>query len=251
MKDQHVNLSQSTRLSRISTLWTQFRDAHQGTDHEEAAGVAANHAQVRQDLLLRYQGAVRRYLLGAVRDVESADELLHEFTIRFLQGDFHRADPQRGRFRDYLRTVLINLVNDHFREKKKSPLQVLDDIPDKQWEASENTRFDECFRDELMERTWQALRKANESYERVLRIRVTEQDATSSELSARLAEAGIDMTPSSVRKTVERSRKKFAKLFFEEVLDLVEFDTPEELHTELKRLNLLIYCEHELAERGL
>ena len=48
------------RLSRIQTLWTVVRRAHAGSE-------AAVHS-AQEQLLNRYGGAVRRYLIGALRD---------------------------------------------------------------------------------------------------------------------------------------------------------------------------------------
>src|SRR5262245_63341462 len=80
-----------SRLSRIETTWTLVFQAHQGQEPDALA---------RQRLLLRYRGAIYRYLLGALRDPDAAEELAQEFAVRFLQGGFRRADPQQGRFRD-------------------------------------------------------------------------------------------------------------------------------------------------------
>src|SRR3712207_7176976 len=52
------------------------------------------------------------------RSEAAAEELLQEFAVRFLRGDFRRADPQRGRFRDYVKTALIHLVIDHQRAEQ-------------------------------------------------------------------------------------------------------------------------------------
>src|SRR5947207_152703 len=92
-------------LSRIATRWTMVFAAHRGPDSVERGMLPT--------LLLRYSGAAYRYLLGAVRDPDRAEDLCQEFAVRFLRGDFHRAAPGRGRFRDYLKTALVNLVNDH------------------------------------------------------------------------------------------------------------------------------------------
>src|SRR5437660_8169131 len=101
------------RLSRIATLWTVVFRAHEG---------GADAAQeARNRLMLRYSGAVYRYLLGAVRDPETAGDLCQEFAVRFLRGDFRRADPRRGRFRDYVKAALVNLVNDHHRARQARP----------------------------------------------------------------------------------------------------------------------------------
>jgi len=103
------------RISQIHTLWTVVgRAGGDGTTH------AVNAAQ--EQLLERYGKAVYRYLLGAIRDSDVADELYQEFALRFVRGDLAGADPARGRFRDYLKGVLSHLVGDHYRRKRKQPL---------------------------------------------------------------------------------------------------------------------------------
>src|ERR687883_306983 len=102
------------RLSQISTAWTVFFQAHQAP--EKAAQVA------RQQLLEQYGTPVYRYLRAATRDADAADELYQEFALRFVRGDFQRAHPDRGRFRDFLKTCLYHLVIDHQRRQSKRPL---------------------------------------------------------------------------------------------------------------------------------
>ena len=89
MKDE------APHLSRISTEWELVFQAHRGPPDEVTAAQSA--------LMMRYAGAIHRYLLGALRDPELAAELDQEFAYRFLRGDLHRADPARGRFRDFLK----------------------------------------------------------------------------------------------------------------------------------------------------
>src|SRR5262245_20611504 len=107
------------RLSAIETRWTVLFNAH------ESQGNARLAAQTQ--LLLRYHSAVYRYLLGIVRDSEVAAELSQEFAVRFLRGDFHRANPQRGRFRDFLKTSLRHLAQDYWRKLNKASLPLPDD----------------------------------------------------------------------------------------------------------------------------
>src|SRR5262249_49413819 len=97
------------RLSRISTIWTMLRQAHDGP-----AGAATAAPQV---LLQRYGGAVHRYLLAVVGDSHAADDLTQEFGLSLVRGAFHKADPQRGRFRDYVKTALFHLVADYHRQQ--------------------------------------------------------------------------------------------------------------------------------------
>src|SRR5262245_20140358 len=101
------------RLSRITTLWSPALRVH--GDTTERAGRA------RQEFMERYGGAVHRYLLGALRDAEAADELFQEFALRFLRGDFKHANPERGRFRDYLKTALFHLIGDYQRRQRAQP----------------------------------------------------------------------------------------------------------------------------------
>src|SRR6266436_612212 len=105
--------SDPSHLSQISTMWTMLFRAHAGGPE---GAVSAQRAMME-----RYGGAVYRYLLGAVRDQDAAAELSQEFAVRFLRGDFRRADPDRGRFRDYLKTSLIHLVTDYHRARQRAP----------------------------------------------------------------------------------------------------------------------------------
>jgi hypothetical protein len=94
-----------SRFDNLSTLWTLVRRAHGETT--EAA------AQARGELLQRYRGAAYRYLLATVRDPDTAEELSQDFALKFLRGDFRHAHPDRGRFRDYLRSSLAHLIKSH------------------------------------------------------------------------------------------------------------------------------------------
>src|SRR5713101_7167113 len=106
MDQQELN----QHLSRISTQWTMVFQAHQGPVDAVT--------RARHQLLQRYSGAAYRYLLGAVRDPDVAAELCQEFALQFVRGDFRRADPERGRFRDYLKRALIHMITDYQRTRQ-------------------------------------------------------------------------------------------------------------------------------------
>ena len=101
-----------SRLSRISTVWTLVAEAGRGP-------AFGDRPDPRLALIQRYQGAAYRYLLAAVRDPDVADELFQEFALRVVQGRFARAEPTKGRFRDYLKSALVHLVTDHHRARRK------------------------------------------------------------------------------------------------------------------------------------
>jgi RNA polymerase sigma-70 factor (ECF subfamily) len=233
----------SQRLSRINTMWTMLFRAH----GSGAEAVPADQWAVLQ----RYQRAVYRYLLGAVRDADAADELAQEFALRFLRGDFHRADPKRGRFRDYLKTVLIHLVTDHHRAHQQAPgplaLEVADPLAAPPSLVEEEKSFVANWRTELLDRTWQALLDFNPTYHAALQLRIENPDMPSSEMAVQLtARLGNPISAALVRKSLQRAHEKFADLLVDEVaLSLGESDK-EKIQQELKDLDLLRYCQSAL-----
>src|SRR5271163_2012289 len=134
------------RLEMISTRWTLLCRAHNCSDEEAAAA--------RARLLESYGGAVRRYLLGALRDADAADELFQEFAYRFLHGDFRSANPERGRFRDFLKGVISNMSADHFKRRQRQLPNLPQDFPEPAAPADLDRAFQESWRDELLARTW-------------------------------------------------------------------------------------------------
>src|SRR5262245_37380466 len=95
-------------LGNISTLWALVEQAH---------GEGEGAASARSELLRRYGPAVLRYLRAAV-GTPDADELFQDFSLRFLEGRLRRADPARGRFRDFVKGVLSHLIADHHTRKR-------------------------------------------------------------------------------------------------------------------------------------
>ena len=227
------------RLSRISTQWTLMVQAHGGV----AGGVAAAQAA----LLQRYRGAVLRYLLGAVRDGDVAEELAQEFALRFLRGDFRRASPDRGRFRDYLRTALIHLVDDFHRARMAGPLQMGENACEPTAPATpthdSGRDFLARWREELLERTWEALEKANAGYKAALLLRVREPDLTAAQIAEEIAvPLGKPVTADWVRKGLQRAHEKFADLLLAEVGLSLETQDVTCIEEELRELDLLRYC---------
>ena len=211
-------------------------------DSDENAGAALRR------LLLRYSAPVYRYLLGAVRDADTASDLCQEFAIRFLRGDFKRANPERGRFRDYVKRALINLVNDYHRERQARPVALPDNAPAP--EAIAESDFETGWREALLSQTWEALRQAQPAYHAVLMLRVAEPDLPSAAMAERLtAQFGRPMTAENVRKALQRSHAKFAELMLEQVVLSLTDPTVEDLDAELQALDLLKYCRSALEKR--
>jgi RNA polymerase sigma factor (sigma-70 family) len=230
------------RLSRISTRWSLVAEAHT-PDADKHAALS------RQALFETYAAASYKYLLGAVRDAEAAEELCHEFAVRFLGGDFHRADPSRGRFRDYLRKVLINLANDYQRSRRDQPRSLPDhsQIAAPHFDAVQEPSFDQCLRAELLDQAWRGLSDVNPTYHAVLSMRVSHPDMSSREIADGVnLQTGKRLSPDTIRKTLERARGKFADLLLQEVSRVCEANAIEQLREELDHLDLLKYCQASL-----
>src|SRR5271155_4196486 len=143
------NVEFDPHLSEMSTQWAIVFKAH-SPDPDEAHIAASQ-------LMCRYAGAVHRYLLKALKDPHAADELDQEFALRFLRGDFRNSDPNRGRFRDYVKRAVQNLINDHYRRKRptisldaRAPEPAAPDSGIAQFEQ----QFLESWRKDLLERAW-------------------------------------------------------------------------------------------------
>src|SRR5262245_31324940 len=231
------------RLSQISTLWSVFQQAHEGPSEQASAAC--------RELLARYGGAVYRYLLGALRDPEAANDLAQEFALRFVRGDFRRADAQRGRFRDYLKTALSHLIVDHHRQRQHWHQPLSPEGPEPAAPAESSADSDAGFlaswREELLEYTWKALLQANLRYHAVLRLRVDQPDLSSAQAAELLrVQLGEPCNAAWVRKTLQRAHEKYADLLLEEVVQSLPSATAEALRQELHDLDLLKYCQRAL-----
>jgi RNA polymerase sigma-70 factor (ECF subfamily) len=237
---EHVEFDQ--HLSQMSTQWTMVFQAHSGDPDE--AHVAAS------QLMCRYAGAVHRYLLKALKDPNAADELDQEFALRFLRGDFRNSDPNRGRFRDYVKRAVQNLINDYYRRKR--PVVSLDSRTPEPAQpdtgvAEFERQFIDSWRKDLLERAWSSLaeleKNTGQPYHTVLRSKVDHPDLPSAELAGKLStELNKPLTAGAVRQTLQRSRRKYVDYLLTEVRASLHHPTRDDLEQELADLNLLHYC---------
>jgi RNA polymerase sigma-70 factor (ECF subfamily) len=233
----------SDRLSQIPTLWTLVL---RGVGGSGAAEVGAQRA-----LLERYGKAVHRYLLACVRNADTADELFQEFALRLLNGNLRRANPDRGRFRDFVKGVLFHLVEKHRRRETQHPRQLPAHFPDPASEPPSFSDLDREFlvrwREGLLARTWEALaeveRQSGQLFCTVLSLRRDYPDLHSPDLARLLStKVGRPFTAPGFRKALERARKKFDQLLCQEVVQTLADPTMDELLDELEELGLLRYC---------
>lgn len=227
-----------SRISRLSTHWDLLGRAHPG--HPEAA-------EAQKELLRRYYGAVYRYLLACVGDPDAAEDLSQEFALRFVRGDFRRADPDRGRFRHFLKAALRNLVADHHRRRKAGPGELPPEVDVAGPEADPpGAEWDRLWRAELLAKAWEALKGVEAAggapVYAVLRWRAAHPDAPLAGLAA-----GRGLTEANLRQILHRARRKFAELLVGEVGRSLQTDEPGRLEQELGDLDLLAYCRPALG----
>ncbi len=243
--------SQDLHLSRITTEWNIVFQAHCGSPEQVT--------EAQTILMMRYAGAVHRYLLAAVRDPDTAADLGQEFAVRFLRGDFHGADPSRGRFRDFLKRCVRNLMIDHQRRQARSRSRPFADgdpepadpdtgLPDL------DVQFLASWRKELIVRTWAALARYQQEtkrpYHDVLRLRTDQPDLHSPEMAVQLsAQLGVPLSAGWVRQALHRARDMFASLLIDEVTSSLKEATPETVEQELIDLGLIEYCRAALDKR--
>ena len=241
MEDARIN----DRLSRITTMWTLLEQAHGG----EADAAAA----ARQEIMKRYGGAAYRYLLAMLRDPAAADDLAQEFALALVRGELRSASPERGRFRDYVKTVLFHLLSKFRKRQAKNPDSLAPEVVAQVAEpaADVDAAFDEAWREELLARTWAALAVQQPTYYAVLRFRADHPKMASHDMARPLtSQLGKPMTPDGVRQTLRRARELFTELLVDEVGHSLREPTLEKLEEELLGLNLLVYCRPALERRG-
>lgn len=243
--------TRNQHLSQIQTSWTLVQQAHASPPQD------VQFAQ--QKLLERYGGAVRRYLLGALRDEDAAAEVFQEFALRLLHGDMRGADPERGRFRQFVKGVLFHLVADHHRKRQRQPHPLHPDHPEPAVEepslADQDREFLTSWRDDLLARAWLALeqheKETGKPLYTVLRFRVDHADLPSPRLAEALgARLGKTFTAAGVRQTLHRARERFADLVVDEVVQSLDSPNAERLQQELIDLGLLEYCRPAVERCG-
>lgn len=234
-KDEH--------LSRIETMWTVLFKAHQGATEQSINGAQAT-------LLQRYCGAVYRYLLAVMGNVHEADELAQEFALRMLQGTFKTADPKKGRFRDYVKTSLFNLVRRHHRKKNQAPGLFSPDAPEPvaPQDDQEDQVFADKWREELLARTWEALanheQRNGQPFHTFLQYRTQNPKTSSSQMAEEFTRRlGKPLTSSGVRQTLHRAREQFGEFLIEEVSRSLQTKDKDSVEQELADLGLLAYCQ--------
>ena len=248
-QSSHFEPDPFSRLSRIDTPWSIVRQAH------ESQFGSATAAQ--KQLLERYGNAIRRYLMAALRDREAADEMFQEFALKFVQGKFKNVDPDRGRFRSFVKTVLYRMVAGHFRKQgNRKEVNMVSQLGNEFESETPSAAFEERFfntwRDDLLDNTWKALEAyelaGGGPYYTVLKLRIRYPGLKTEQLAKEISNTlGRSTSPGAGRVLVHRAREKFAMLLIEIIADSLENPTSDAIESELIDLQLIEYCRDALS----
>jgi RNA polymerase sigma factor (sigma-70 family) len=237
----------ASRLDAIATRWSLVVQAQPGGD-------TGNAVAARQALVLRYARSIRRYVGGLLKNAEDADELAQDVVVRLMRGDFAGADPNRGRFRDLLKTAVRNMVHNHWARtnRRKSAAVDLDavagaaDMQDGRWEAE--------WRQNVLEHAWAALARLEAQNPKgpahtLLRLRTDFPDDTSEQLAAKLGEkTGVPIRADACRQMLRRARLQFAEVLVTEVGIGLADPTPARVAEELAAVGLWEHVKDFLPE---
>jgi RNA polymerase sigma-70 factor (ECF subfamily) len=200
--------------------------------------------------LVRYARAICNYFHALIKNDHDAQEVSQEFMLRAVKDGFPNACPDRGRFRDYLKTAVRNAAITFL--KRAQPAKVDEATPppfkladledtrasmDQEWIAE----WQGC----ILARAWHALedyeqRAPSSLYYTVLRLAVDYPEESSQALAHRAnVFAGRPMTSMAFRKQLSRARRLFAEFLVREVEHTLQVPTPERLEEELIEIGLM------------
>jgi RNA polymerase sigma-70 factor (ECF subfamily) len=230
-------------ISQIETIWPVLRQAHEGDP------AAVNAAQ--QVILQRYRPAIFRYLVACLGDAEAADDLCQEFSLRFVRGDFRNANPEKGRFRDLLKSSLYHLIIDYHKRRNRRMPQLSPDAPEPSDDSGSTLDSDRQFlaawRADLLNKAWEKLAQEEKNTGRpmhtVLHFRAANQEMRSAKMAEQLTgRLGKEVTGDWVRKWLHAARERFAEFLLDEVAASLDNPTREAVEQELIDLELYQYC---------
>jgi RNA polymerase sigma-70 factor (ECF subfamily) len=235
-------------ISGLETHWEVLRTAYEGAPDAVKAA--------QQEILQRYRPAIYRYLLACLGNADAAEEVLSNFSYRFIRGDFRNADPEKGRFRDLLKKAIYHLIIDYHKSDKRKPANLSPAGPepaaDPDSTYDSDRQFLDTWRATLLNKAWDGLqaeeRRTGRLLHTVLHFRAEHPEMRSAQMAEELGKRiGQPVSADWVRKWLGLARDRFAVLLMEEVRRSLHNPTPESVEEELIDLRLYEYCKTAVA----
>jgi hypothetical protein len=214
-------------LDEISTRWPLVRDPLR--------------------FVMRYAPAIRAYLERLLPDPHDAEDAAQDFLLKGILRGFVRAEPLRGRFRDYLKAAVRNAALTSLqRRTTAAPGDAgLAGLADPRSEARADEGWMAEWRRCVLDRALQALehhqqRAPGNLFYTAVRLTLDYPEEDSVALAARAAAlTGRPVGAAAFRKQLSRARRLFAELIRDEVRQTLQQPTPERVEEELADLGLL------------
>ncbi len=220
----------SSELDLIATQWADVDDSSQ--------------------FVARYGQAVRRYLEALLKNAQDAEDVAQSFFLRVVERGFERADPERGRFRDYLKIGVRNAALSFLRKRNRQPRAVDVAGAFSRTDSDANRQWLREWQRGLLDRAWDALDwhqrlSVGSLCHTVLFVTVNYPDEDSAAHAVRVARlAGRRLGSVAFRKQLSRARRLFARLLVREVARTLKNPTAAEIDDELTILGLRDYVQH-------
>ena len=184
----------------------------------------------RHQFFEQYSTAVYSYLRSILREPDATEEVVQQFAVRVLERSFRGYSPERGRFRDYLKATLRNLVADYWRGRQESKRLNLTVSPKTWSNVPEPASIDEALgarQVELESQIESVLSKLSKQRENrqpsdsEVLVHVMQNPEQTSAAAAAALTLALDL-PSplsavSFRQMLHRARERFAEMFIEEL----------------------------------
>ena len=224
------------RIDALVTNWSLVRRAHDSQ--------VTSPAQARNELVLRYSEGIRRYVHAMMKGDSAADEVSQDVIVRMLKGDLGGADADRGRFRDFLKVVVRNMVRNHWakqnrRRPEHTEVQELSIAED-----DDDSKFDDVWRNEILSITWQSLQEEEREKPSglvftILQLRAANPSDNSEQLAEKLGKKlGRSVRADALRQKLRRARIRFTELLLKEVANGLQTASADEVEAELMDLGL-------------
>lgn len=240
------------RLDAIETKWSLVQRAH------HAIQVSGDSETARKTLVLRYAAAIRNYVCAIVRNEDDADEVAQDVFLRLMNGDFAGADPNRGRFRDLIKTATRNMVKNVWAARSRRKESSIDKVPE--FTKEENIQLDKvwthAWRDSVLSIAWSRLEQyeknidGNISYT-LLRLRTDQPDWSINQIAQHLsAKTDRQFNENALRQQLRRARIRFAEFVVEEIAQGLPDSNQQRVVDELINLELYESVKEYLPDQS-
>jgi DNA-directed RNA polymerase specialized sigma24 family protein len=216
-----------------------------------AAGREEDSSKALNSLCRKYWRPMYVHVRRAGIQPADAEDVTQGFFVFLIEkGWISQADPERGSFRAFLRTLLNNYVSNHQRTaragKRMAPLVSVDTAEGEKALADVSARgkdpvsaFDALWAKTVLRVAWDRLEKEQAAADRTKQFNALRAFVTNPAVSGDYERIGLvlGMRPSQIAVTIHRLSRRYAELIRAEVAETLA--DRSELESELRHLLLL------------